>query len=76
MTEFVTNAVFLPFRQASQGAEIRMRGPDTSHAGGIGLQTTQLQGVFMAEQEGIFFVIIFIYVKLDLGGVGEQKMAA
>ncbi len=34
----------LQFRQASQGAEIRTGGPDTRHAGRIGLQTTQLQG--------------------------------
>jgi hypothetical protein len=32
--------------------------------------------VFMAEQKGILFVIIFIYVKVDLSRVGEQKMAA
>ena len=37
-------SLLLQLRQASQGAEIRTRDPDTGHAGGIGLQTTQLQG--------------------------------
>jgi hypothetical protein len=32
--------------------------------------------VFVAVPERILFVIVFIEVKVDFSGVGEQKMAA
>jgi hypothetical protein len=37
-------SLLLQLRQTSQGAEIRMLDQDSGDAGGIGLQTTQLQG--------------------------------
>ena len=43
---------------------------------GLAFKRLSFREAFMAEQEEILFVIIMIYVKVDLSRVREQKMAA
>jgi hypothetical protein len=43
---------------------------------GLATKRLSFREVFMAVLERILFVIIFIYAKVDLGRVREQKMAA
>ena len=61
-----------PHRALKFGLEIRTPAMQAE------LATKQLsfREVFMSVPERVLFVIIFIYVKVDLGRVREQKMAA
>jgi hypothetical protein len=45
------DSLLLQLRQASQGAEIRTRGPDTGHAGGIDHQAADVQGDLLLDDE-------------------------
>jgi len=61
-----------PHRALKFGREVRT----PAMQAGLVFKRLSFREVFMAEQEGILFVIIFIYVKVDLSRVREQKMAA
>ena len=43
------DSLLLQLRKASQGAEIRTRGPDTSHAGGIDHQAADVPGDLLLD---------------------------
>ena len=43
------DSLLLQLRKASQGAEIRTRGPDTGHAGGIDHQAADVPGDLLLD---------------------------
>jgi hypothetical protein len=45
------DSLLLQLRQASPGAEIRTRGPDTSRTGGIDHQAAEVQGDLLLDDE-------------------------
>jgi hypothetical protein len=61
-----------PHRALKYGIEIRT----PAMQAGLATQRLSFREVFMAVPERILLVIIFIYAKVDLGRVREQKMAA
>jgi IS1 family transposase len=61
-----------PHRALKFGIEIRT----PAMQAGLATQRLSFREVFMAVPERILLVIIFIYAKVDLGRVREQKMAA
>ena len=63
------DSLLLQLRKASQGAEIRTRGPDTGHAGGIDHQAADVPGDLLLDDA--FFGAAQCHFRVRLRLVGR-----